>query len=133
MRQGRLADGGAARAKRGLLPEALLDLRDLGEERGLLPARAALQFLEPGALRLQRLVLAPDRLFFQPAQRAQAHVEDSVRLHLVYPERIHERALRLVLLAHDADHFVEIEVGNEVAAQHVEAVGDRRKPMGGAP
>ena len=132
-RPGRLADGGAARAKLRLLPEARLDLRDLGCEGGLLPARAVRELLQPAALRLQRLVLAPDRLLFQPSQRTQAHVEDRVGLHVVDPERGHERGLGLVLLAHDSDHLVEVEVGDEVAAEHVEPVSDRRQAMGSAP
>ena len=102
-------------------------------ERGLLPARAVRELLELAALRLQRFVLASDRLLLQTPQRTQAHVEDRVRLHLVDPERGHERRFRLVLLTHDADHLVEIEVGDEIAAEHVEPVGDRRQPMGGAP
>ena len=35
--------------------------------------------------------------------------------------------------AHDADYLVQVEVGDEVAAEHVEPMGDRRQPMGGAP
>ena len=64
---GRLADSGAARTERSLLPEARLDLRNLGRERGLLPAGAVREFLELAAFRLQGLVLAPDRLFLEPA------------------------------------------------------------------
>ena len=132
LRLRRAADDGAAGAKRGLLPEAFADLGDLGGEHGLLAARAFGEFFEPVALRLQRLVLAPYLRLLQPAQRAQAHVEDRVGLDLVDPEGGHQGVPGRVLLAHDADHRVEVEVGDEIAAEHVEAARDRRQPMGGA-
>ncbi len=52
----------------------------------------------------------------EPAQAAQPRVEDVVGLHLGQREARDQRGLRLVLLADDADHLVEVEVDDQHAA-----------------
>ena len=44
---------------------------------------------------------------------AQPHVEDRVGLHVGELEALHQDGLRLVLLADDLDHLVEVEIGDQ--------------------
>ena len=69
-------------------------------------------------------MLGADLHFLELAQRPQAHVEDGFRLDVGELEGPHELGLRLVLLADDADHLVEVQVGDQIAAEHFEPVGD---------
>ena len=65
------------------------------------------------------------------AQVAQPHVEDGVGLHVGELEGLHQDGLRLVLLADDLDHLVEVEIGDEIAAEHFEPVLDLLRADGG--
>ena len=47
----------------------------------------------------------------------------------VSSKRAHQLGLRLVLLADDADHLVEVEVGDEVAVEDLEPPLDRGEPV----
>ena len=67
--------------------------------------------------------------FLQPAQRAQPRVEDIVGLSVVEREAGDQSRLRLVLLAHDADHLVEIEVNDHHAGEQFEPALDRGEPV----
>src|SRR3546814_5227483 len=58
------------------------------------------------------------------AQGAQAHVENRLSLDVAQLPALHHLRLRIVLLADDADHLVEVEVGDEVAIEHLEAMSD---------
>ena len=76
------------------------------------------------------LVLLADLHLFEPAQIAQPHIEDGVGLDVGQLEGLHQHGLRLVLLADDLDDLVEIEIGDEIAAQHFEPVLDLRRADG---
>ena len=82
------------------------------------------EILELLALGAQRLVLLPDLHFLELAQIAQPHVEDGVGLHVGELERLHQHGLGLVLAADDLDHLVEVEIGDEIAAEHFEPMLD---------
>jgi hypothetical protein len=77
----------------------------------------------------QRLVLAADFHLLQLAQIAQAHVEDGVGLHVRELELLHQDRLGLVLAPDDLDHLVEVEIGDQIAAQHLQAMLDLRQPV----
>jgi len=70
------------------------------------------------------LVLGADLEFLELAQRAQAHVEDGVGLDFRQLERLDQGRLRLVLGADDLDHLVDVEIGDQIAAEHLEPVLD---------
>jgi hypothetical protein len=57
-------------------------------------------------------------------KRLQAQVQDGVGLHLSQLEALDQLGLGVVLEADDADHLVEVEVGDQVAVQHLQAVLD---------
>ena len=57
-------------------------------------------------------------------QRLQAQVEDRLGLHLGELEALDQLGLRIVLEADDADHLVEVEIGDQVAVEHLEAMLD---------
>ena len=80
----------------------------------------------------QRLVLAADFHLLQLAQIAQPHVENGVGLHVGELELLHQDGLRLVLAPDDLDHLVEVEIGDEIAAEHLQAMLDLRQPEFGA-
>ena len=58
------------------------------------------------------------------AQGAQPHVEDRLGLDVGQREARHHHLLRLVLLADDADHLVEVEIGDQVAAEDFQPLLD---------
>ena len=64
---------------------------------------------------------------------AQAHVEDRLGLALGQGERAHQLGLGLVLLADDADHLVQVEIGDPVGGEHLDALLDLRQPVARAP
>ena len=68
---------------------------------------------------------------FQLAQGAQAHVEDRLGLDVGERQARHQHRLRLVLLADDADHLVEVEIGDQQAAEDFQPPVDLR-PAGSA-
>ncbi len=82
------------------------------------------ELLERLALGAQLLVLPLDLDFFEFAQVAQPHVEDGVGLHVGELEGLHQDGLGLILVADDLDDLVEVEVGDEIAAQHHEPMLD---------
>ena len=125
----RNTEGRAALADVGLRAEFLPDLLDLARNRFPLLGRRSDQCLELRALFAQRLFLGADFHLFELAQIAQPHVEDGVGLHIGELEGLHQDGLRLVLFADDLDHLVEVEIGDEKAAQHFEAMLDFRQPM----
>ena len=72
----------------------------------------------------QLVVLAPDLHLLELAQRAQPHIEDRLGLHVGELERLHQRRLRLVLLADDFDDLVDVEIDDEIAVEHLEPMVD---------
>jgi len=126
---GRLGEIGAAPAERGLLAESVAHFLDLFADLLPLLLLGANQLLQIGLFLPQRLVLALDLDLLEPAQIAQAHVEDGVGLELGELERLDQDGLRLVLAADDLDDPIEVEIGDEEATQYFEPVLDRRKPV----
>ena len=63
------------------------------------------------------------------AQVAQAEIEDRLGLPVGQLEPRHQRRLRLVLLADDPDHLVEVEEGLEIAFEDLEPVHDLGEAM----
>ena len=130
---GRLGEIGAALAERRLRAECLAHLLDLVGDRLPLLLLGADQLLDAGLLLAQLLVLGPDLHLFELAQVAQPHVEDGVGLHVGELEGLHQDGLGLVLVADDLDDLVEVEIGDQEAAEHFEPVVDLRQPMLRAP
>ncbi len=62
--------------------------------------------------------------FLKLAQGAQAHIEDRIGLHLGEVEGLHQLGLWLILKTDDADDFIEIEIGDQIAIEHFEAMLD---------
>ena len=70
------------------------------------------------------LVLGADLHLLELAQIAQAHVEDGVGLDLRELEGLHQDRLRLILGADDLDHLVDVQIGDQIAAEHFQAMLD---------
>ena len=77
-------------------------------------------------------MLAADFHLLQPAQAAQTHIQHRIGLHLCEAEGGHERGARLILLAHNADHLIEVEIDDEVAVEDFQAPGDGGQAVLGA-
>ena len=78
-------------------------------------------------------MLRLDLELFQLAERAQAHVQDGFGLNVGQREGLDQRLLRLVLLPDDADHLVQVQIGDQVAAQHFQPVIDLAETVARAP
>src|SRR5262249_16250483 len=115
----------------GFWPELFFQLLDLAADRLPLLGRRADQRLEFGALLTQRLVLGADLHFLELAQIAQTHVENGVSLHFTELERLHQDGLRLVFSAYDLDDLVQVEVGDQIAAENLQAMLDLSETMFG--
>jgi hypothetical protein len=74
-------------------------------------------------------LLAADLHFLQLPERAQAHVEDRLGLAIVERKSVHQNRLRRILLADDADHLVEIEIGDEITGEKLQPVGNDPQPV----
>ena len=97
----------------------------------LLVVRAQ-QFDQRLALLREFPVLGLDLDLFELAQRPEPHIEDRLGLHIGQVEPRHHHGLRLILVADDADHLVEIEIGDQEAVEHFEPVLDLLQPVLGA-
>ena len=75
-------------------------------------------------LRAQFLVFLADFHFLEAAQIAQPHIEDSLGLDVRKLERLDQHRLRLILIADDLYDLVEIEIGDQKAAQDLEPMLD---------
>ena len=120
-------------AERRLRPEAGTDRRHLLANAAPQEPVVGEQRVEPGALRQQAVALGDQRDLLQLAQLAQPHVQHGVGLHLVEAEARHQRGLRIILLADDADHLVEVEMDDEEAGQQLEALLDPAAAVQAAP
>lgn len=87
------------------------------------------QGFEPPLFLGELSVLLAQLHFLELAQRLQPHIEDGFGLIVGEREGGDQRRLGVVLLADDADDLIEIEVGNDVAFEHFEAIGDLLKPV----
>ena len=125
----RVGEGGPAGADHGVLAEGLLQFADLpGDLAPLLAVRPEQRF-QMRLLFSEGPMLGPELDLLKLAQRTQAHVEDGFGLHVREVESRDQRGLGVVLLADDADDFIEIEIGDDVAIEHLEAPADLGKPV----
>jgi hypothetical protein len=123
---GRVGKSGAALAKRRLRSEHVADLADLLGD--LLPLLRLGREQRVDALELvtEVLVLGADLHFLELAQAPEPHVEDGFDLYLGELERLHQRRLRLILGTDDPDHLVDVQIGDQEAAENFEPVLDLR-------
>ena len=98
----------------------LMSLISLGDPVPLLVVRAQ-QFDQRLALLRQFPVLGLDLDLFELAQRPQPHIEDRLGLHIGQVEPRDHHGLRLILVADDADHLVEIEIGDQASRRALRA------------
>ena len=77
-------------------------------------------------------VLAADLHLLQPGQLAQAGVEDGVGLQLGEREGLDQLGLGMLLVADDADHLVQIEVGDHQAVEDVQPGFDLGQAVAGS-
>ena len=87
------------------------------------------QHVDARALLFELVALGVDLHFLQSRQLAQPGFEDVVGLLLAEPEARHQHGLGLVLGAHDADHLIEVEVGDAQAFEQVQAALDLGQAM----
>ncbi len=74
-------------------------------------------------------MLGLDLHLFELAQGAEPHVEDRLGLHIGELEALHQHGLRLVLASDDADHLVEVEIGDQEAFQDFQPMVDLLQPV----
>ncbi len=126
---GRRLEAGAPAAELGLGAELLLHVADLDRDDLPLPPLAAEQPLDRRLLLGQVVLLLAQRHLLETAQASQARVEDIDDLQLAEAEAGLQRLLRIVLLADDADHLVEIEEDDDHPGEQLEPLVDRREAM----
>ena len=85
--------------------------------------------LDRGLLLGEVVLLLAQRHLLETAQASQAGVEDVDGLQLGQAEADLQRLLRLLVLANDADHLVEIEKDDDHAGEELEPLVDRRQPV----
>ncbi len=76
-------------------------------------------------------MLLADLHLLEPAQRPQAHVQDSLCLRIGQRKPLHQPRLRMLLFADDRDHLVKIEIDEQIAVQHLQPALDRGEPVAG--
>ena len=108
----------------GFWAESLFQLFDLGCNCFPLLRGRPNQRLELGTLFTQCLVFRADFHFLKLAQIAQPHVEDGIGLNIAQLEGFHQDGLGLVLFANNLDYLVEVEIGDQIAAEHLQAMFD---------
>src|SRR5690606_12596219 len=123
---------GAAPAQFGLGTELFAQFADLPFDRPPLFRLGAKQRLYLLLLLRQRVKLLAYLKFFELAQRAQPHVENGLGLDIgQFPSRHHDR-LRLILFANDADHLVNVQIGDEIAVQNLKSALNLCETVSGA-
>src|SRR6476619_2507960 len=128
----RIGKLGAAFAERRFGSEDIAHLADLLADLGPLLGFRSEKALDALQFAAEVLVLGADLHFLELAQRTETHVEDGVGLNFVQLERLDQRRLRLVLGADDLDHLVDVQIGDQVTAEHFEPVLDLRLAVIGA-
>ncbi len=94
-----------------------------------LPALAVEQSAELCLLGRQRVEFLLDRDFFEPAQGAQPQIEDRLGLDLAQFPAPHHLGLRVVILADDSDHLVEVEIDDDLPLEDLDAAGNGGEAM----
>ena len=110
-------------------PNFLRSSDDLPADRLPLLGVGGEQRLDLRLLGGQPVELLLDLELLQLAQSAQPHVEDRLGLVVGQREAPHHLLLGLVLLADDADHLVDVEIGDEIAAEDFQPLLDLGQPV----
>src|SRR5262249_48778440 len=125
----RLGKTGAALAERRLRAEFLAHLANLAGNRFPLRLFGAQQILERFLLRAEVFVLLSDFHLLELAQIAEPHVENGLGLNVRELEGLDQHRLGLILGADDLDDLVEIEIGDQITAEHLQAVLNLAEPI----
>ena len=126
----RLAEGGAAAAELGVGAVFLLHVarsarRSSATASASEASRPSICFFSS----VSAVELLADLDLLELAQGAQAHVEDRLGLDVGQLEAAHQLRLRLVLVADDADDLVDVEIGDQEAAEDFQPPLDLAEPM----
>ena len=122
-------DRGPPTAEFGLGPVFLAQRTEIALQPRALARRAAKQLLQLLLLLEQVVLLAAQLHFLQLAQAAQPHVEDRFGLAVSEAELFHHDRLRIVLVADDLDHAVEVEEGGDVPFDQFQPPRDLFQPV----
>lgn len=122
-------DRRSPRPQRRFRPVAVAHLLQVTLHPPLLLGRIGEQRLQLAALLVELVALAADLEFLQPAQAAQPHVQDRLRLPVGQAEFGDHHLLRLVFGPDDLNHPVEVEIGDQIAFEQLDPVGDLAQPM----
>ncbi len=125
-------EAGAPPAKGRFRAVFLCGPPDLITDPGPLGAARAQELVEGRALLQQSVALGANLDLLELAQGAQAHVENGLGLRIAELERPHENGFRFIFGADDPDHHIEVEVGNQIAVQHLEPAGNLVEPEPGS-
>ena len=127
---GGLADRGAALTLGARLAEQVAHLLQLVRDARPLRGLAVQHRLKPLAFGQQGVAFGAQLDLLKLAQGAQAHVQDRLDLHVVQAELCHHHGLGLVLGPDDLDHAVQVQIGNQIAFQHLQARRDLVQTIG---
>ncbi len=122
-------DQRAARAQRGFRAIAVADLGQIALHPRALARVAGEQGLQLGLFLLQPVAFFFDLHFLKAPQRAQPHVEDRLGLSVGQREFGHHHRLGFILAADDGDDAVEVEIGDQIAVEQLDPVGNLREAM----
>ena len=86
-----------------------------------------------GLFGLELVLLALQLHLFELCEVSQAGVQDRLDLQLAELERAHQLGLGVVLEADDANHFIQVQVGNQQAVENVQPIVDLLQPVLQAP
>ena len=119
-----LSNGGAAAAEQGVFGVILAQIAEVSLQPGALARRAFQQLFQLVLLGQQVIPLTPQLHFLKLAQGAQPHVENRFGLAVSQEEFRHHHRLGLILGADDLDHPVKVEVGDDIAVEQFQPVGN---------
>ena len=125
---GRVVERRASRAAGSGLAERLADFLELVRDPRPLQVLGGQQRGDPRALGDQRVALGAQLHLLEPAQVAQPQVQDRFGLHVRERELRDQHGLRLVLVADDLDHPVEIEERDDVPVENLQPRVDFAQP-----
>ncbi len=123
----------AASAERRVLAELFLQIAQLNADHFPLLRIVREQFVDVLFFFGQFVELATQFHFLKTTQAAQPRIEDVIGLNVGEIERRFQKILWLILLADDADHFIQIEEDDAHAGKHFEPVCNFSEPEARTP
>ena len=78
-------------------------------------------------------MLLADFHFFKAPERPQPHIQDGFRLSIVQAKAFHQPGLRFIFFPDDADHLIQIKIGDQIAIKNLKPPRNRAQPVIGAP